>query len=269
MMLLYGGSSPNVKKVSIMLEELEQPHEYRAINCMRGENYTDEFGRLNPVRKIPVLVDPDGPDGKPCTVFESGAILIYLAEKSGRFLAHDGAARYAALQWLMVQMSGIGPLFGQFTHFRRFAPPGNDYALARYETAARRMLESLDAQLAANQYVAGDSYSIADMAIYPWTRNRPKVWGGDWSRYANVWRWFDEVDRRPAVVRMNEAYKAIEAREQEEGLKASADEIDRFLGRGRFSQSPVMPRPATRAATSTRSSRRATSAGGEAARSAG
>jgi GST-like protein len=238
-MILYGGSSPNVKKVSIMLEELEQPHETVAINCMRGENYRPGFERLNPVRKIPVLVDPEGPGGQPCTVFESGAILIYLAEKSGRFLPRDGAARYAVLQWLMVQMSGIGPLFGQFTHFRRFAPPGNEYSLARYETASRRMLESLDAQLAANRHVAGDEYSIADMAIYPWTRNRAKVWGGDWSRYANVWRWFDAVDRRPAVVRMNEAYKAIEAREQEAGLKASVDDIDRFLGRGRFSQSTV------------------------------
>jgi GST-like protein len=238
-MILYGGSSPNVKKVSIMLEELAQPHEYHAINCMRGENYSAEFAQLNPVRKIPVLVDPQGPGGKPCTIFESGAILIYLAEKSGKFLPAQGAARYAVLQWLMVQMSGIGPLFGQFTHFRRFAPPGNDYALARYETAARRMLESLDEQLARNAYVAGDDYSIADMAIYPWTRNRSKVWGGDWSRYASVWRWFEAVDRRPAVARMNEAYKAIEAREQEQGLKASADDIDRFLGRGRFSQSTV------------------------------
>ena len=238
-MILYGGSSPNVKKVSIMLEELEQPHEFRAVNCMRGENYTAEFAKLNPVRKIPVLVDPAGPEGKPCTVFESGAILIYLAEKSERFLPAAGAARYAVLQWLMVQMSGIGPLFGQFTHFRRFAPPGNEYSLARYETASRRMLEALDDQLARNRYVAGDDYSIADMAIYPWTRNRAKVWGGDWSAYANVWRWFAEVDARPAVARMNEAYKAIEAREQAEGLKASAEDIDRFMGRGRFSQSTV------------------------------
>jgi GSH-dependent disulfide-bond oxidoreductase len=239
MIKLYGGSSPNVKKVSIMLEELELPHEYLAVNCMKGENYAAEFAQLNPLRKIPVLVDGDGPGNKPCTVFESGAILIYLAEKSRCFLPAGGAARYAVLQWLMVQMSGIGPLFGQFTHFRRFAPPGNDYALARYETASRRMLESLDEQLAQQRYVAGDDYSIADMAIYPWTRNRPKVWGGDWSRYTNVWRWFEEVDKRPAVARMNQAYQAIEAREQQEGLKASADDIDRFLGRGRFSQSTV------------------------------
>jgi len=238
-MILYGGSSPNVKKVSIMLEELEQPHEFRDVFVMKGENFAPEFARLNPLRKIPVLVDPDGPEGKACTVFESGAILIYLAEKSARFLPKAGAARYAVLQWLMVQMGGIGPMFGQFTHFRRFAPPGNDYSLSRYETATRRLFESLDEQLAANAYVAGPEYSIADMAIYPWTANRPKVWGGDWSQYRNVWRWFEEVDARPAVKRMVAAYKAVEARHEKAGLEATPEIIDRFMGRGKFAQSTV------------------------------
>jgi GST-like protein len=235
MLQLYGGSSPNVKKVSILLEELELAHEYRQVFVWQGENYSAEFTRLNPMRKIPVLVDPAGPDGKPCTVFESGAILIYLAEKSGRFLPRDGAERYAVIQWLMVQMAGIGPLFGQFTHFRRFAPSsGNEYALSRYETASRRLLESLDLQLATNRHVAGEAYSIADMAVYPWTANRAKVWGGDWSGYRNVWRWHDEVSARPAVQRMLEAYKAIEAGDAEAGMRASADDTDRFMGRGRY-----------------------------------
>lgn len=238
-MILYGGSSPNVKKVSIMLEELGWAHEFRDVFVWRGENFSAEFAKLNPIRKIPVLADPDGPGGKPCTVFESGAILVYLAEKSGRFLPKAGNERYAVLQWLMVQMAGIGPLFGQFTHFRRFAPAGNEYALSRYETATRRLFESLDEQLAGSRYVGGGEYSIADMAIYPWTINRSKVWGGDWSAYRNVWRWFAEVDARPAVQRMNEAYKAIEARHSEAGLTATPEDIDRFMGRGKFAQCSV------------------------------
>ena len=242
MLTLYGGSSPNVRKVSILLEELELAHDYQMVYVWKGENYTPAFERMNPVKKIPVLVDPDGPpgaDGQPCTVFESGAILFYLAEKHGRFLPATGAARYAVMQWLMVQMAGIGPMFGQFTHFRRFAPGQNDYALARYETQARRMFEALDLQFSKNAYVAGSEYSIADMAIYPWTANRAKVWGGQWDQYKHFTRWFESVHARPAVQRMLEKYKEVEARDAEAGLSASTDETDRFMGRGKFAQSTV------------------------------
>lgn len=141
MLTLYGGSSPNVRKVSILLEELELPHDYKMVYVWKGENYTPEFERMNPVKKIPVLVDPDGPrgaDGQPCTVFESGAILFYLAEKHGRFLPASGAARYAVMQWLMVQMAGIGPMFSSSHTPGALRPGQNDYALARYETQARR-----------------------------------------------------------------------------------------------------------------------------------
>lgn len=239
MLQLYGGSSPNVRKVSILLEELELPHDYRQVFVWKGENYSPEFARMNPLKKIPVLVDSDGPGGRPCTVFESGAILIYLAEKHGRFLPASGSARYAVLQWLMVQMAGIGPMFGQFTHFRRFAPGGNDYALSRYETQARRMFEALDTQLASNAHVAGEEYSIADMAIYPWTANRDKVWGGVWDQYRNFTRWFETMHARPAVQRMLESYKVIEARDAEAGLSATGEDTDRFMGRGNFAQSSV------------------------------
>ena len=239
MLQLYGGSSPNVRKVSILLEELEAPHDYRQVYVWKGENYTPEFERMNPVKKIPVLVDPDGAEGKPVTVFESGAILIYLAEKYRRFLPASGAARYAALQWLMVQMAGIGPMFGQFTHFRRFAPGGNDYSLARYETQARRLFEALDLRLADNAYLAGDEYSIADMAVYPWTANRAKVWGGNWDQYRNVTRWWESVHARPAVQRMLEKYRKVEADDNAVGLSAEPENVDRFMGRGKYSLASV------------------------------
>ena len=236
MLTLYGGSSPNVRKVSILLEELELPHAYRHMDVGAGDLWTTEFERLNPLKKIPVLTDADGPGGQPCTIFESGAILIYLAEKSGRFLPSSGAARYAVLQWLMVQMAEIGPAFGQFTHFRRFAPGANDYALSRYETQAVTLFETLDGRLAQSRHLAGEDYSIADMATYPWVANRHNTWGGGIDSFANVKRWFDALTARPAIQRMLEAYKSIEAESARSRLAASDDNTDRFMGRGAYAK---------------------------------
>jgi GST-like protein len=236
MLTLYGGSSPNVRKVSILLEELELAHEYHHVNVSGGELYMPQFARLNPMRKIPVLVDSEGPGGEPCTVFESGAILIYLAEKTGRFLPASGAARYAVLEWLMVQMSSIGPAFGQFTHFRRFAPGDNAYALSRYETQAVTLFEILDARLAQSPFLASEAYSIADMATYPWIDNRHNTWGGSIAPFTNVQRWFDQLSARPAVQRMREAYKAIDARSAQNRLGAPEDNFDQFMGRGDYAK---------------------------------
>src|SRR5689334_18097810 len=136
---LYALTSPNVQKIFIALEELELPYNTKLVDVWKAEQFTAEFGKINPNRKAPVIVDHDGPGGKPYTVIESGAILIYLAEKTGRFLPKDGAARYDVLQWLMLQMGSVGPMFGQTVHFTRFAPPGNDYGISRYKTEAHRL----------------------------------------------------------------------------------------------------------------------------------
>jgi GST-like protein len=239
MFTLLGMSSPNVQKVQIMLDELALPYKIQRIDVWKGENFTPEFVALNPNRKVPVLIDDAGPDGAPITVFESGAILIYLAEKTGRFLAAKGAARYAALEWLAVQLSTVGPMFGQYTHFKMFAPPGNEYGESRYRTQAVRVFEALDARLAEARFLGGDDYSIADMATFPWTRDRTAKWGGNWDGYVNVRRWFKEVAARPAVAKMMGEMDKV-WQEDLVSIGAATDDIrDRLLGRGAFTQTPA------------------------------
>lgn len=239
MLELLGMSSPNVQKVQMMLDELGAPYRLTRVDVWKGENFTPEFIALNPNKKVPVLIDDDGPDGETITVFESGAILIYLAEKSGRFLAPKGKARYAALEWLAVQLSTVGPMFGQYTHFKMFAPPGNEYAENRYRTQAVRVFEALDHRLSQARFLAGDDYSIADMATFPWTRDRAAKWGGNWDGYKNVRRWFDEVAARPAVAKMMREMDEV-WRSDLVSISAATDEIrDRLLGRGAFVQNPA------------------------------
>jgi GST-like protein len=238
MIELLGMSSPNVQKVQIMLEETGLPYKIRRVDVWKGENYTPEFEALNPLRKVPIVIDDDGPDGQPCTVFESGAILIYLAEKSGMFLPAKGATRYAVLEWLAVQMAGIGPMFGQYTHFRVFAPKGNDYAEDRYRTQAVRLFEALDKRLSEAAYLGGDDYSIADIATYPWTRDRASKWGGDWDGYKHFRRWYDQVSERPAVQRMKAEMDPVWQTDLASIATASVEITDRFLGRGEFAREP-------------------------------
>jgi GST-like protein len=238
MLELLGMSSPNVQKVQIMLDELAVPYKLTRIDVWKGENFTPEFTAINPNRKVPVLIDDEGPDG-PITVFESGAILIYLAEKTGRFLAQTGSARYAALQWLAVQLSTVGPMFGQYTHFKMFAPPGNEYGESRYRTQAVRVFEVLDHRLGEARFLAGDDYSIADMATFPWTRDRAAKWGGNWDGYKNVRRWFDEIAARPAVAKMMGEMDKVWQTDLV-SIAAATDEIrDRLLGRGEFARDPA------------------------------
>ncbi|MDB5393041.1 MAG: glutathione S-transferase [Rhodospirillales bacterium] len=238
MIELLGMSSPNVQKIQIMLEECELPYRIRRIDVWKGENFTPEFEAINPNRKVPVLIDDDGPDGGPCTIFESGAILIYLAEKTGRFLPTRGAARYEVLEWLAVQMCGVGPMFGQYTHFRIFAPKGNDYAENRYRTQAVRLFEVLDRRLGQARYLGGEDYSVADMATFPWTRDRAGKWGGDWDGYRHVQRWFADVAARPAVHRMTEEMDKVWAEDLVSIGVAPVELVDRLLGRGEFTQEP-------------------------------
>ncbi|MBK8525169.1 MAG: glutathione S-transferase N-terminal domain-containing protein [Betaproteobacteria bacterium] len=195
MITLYTWGTPNGRKVSIMLEECGLPYTVRPVDITRGEQFDPAFVSINPNAKIPAIVDDEGP----LTLSESGAILIYLAEKTGRFLASAGPARYAALQWLMFQMGGIGPIFGQAHHFLRFAPEPVPYAIDRYSKEVRRLYGVLDTHLANAEYLAGD-YSIADMATFPWVA-RHEWQEIDLVEFSNVSRWFADVGGRLAVKR--------------------------------------------------------------------
>ena len=197
MIELYTWSTPNGRKVSIMLEELGLPYDVHAINIGKDDQFTKEFIAINPNSKIPAIVDTDGPDGKPISMMESGAILIYLAEKTGRFMPASGRDRYVALQWLMFQMGGVGPMFGQVHHFLRAAKEPVPYAISRYTKETQRLYGVLDARLAQREYLAED-YSVADIATYPWVARY------EWHKtqledFPNVKRWFDAISQRPAV----------------------------------------------------------------------
>jgi GST-like protein len=196
---LYTWTTPNGRKASIMLEEVGLPYDVHPIDISRGDQFKPEFVAVNPNSKIPAIVDREGPDGKPLPVFESGAILIYLAEKTGKLLSAEPRARMTAIEWLMFQMGGIGPMFGQAHHFRRFAPEQIPYAIERYTTEAARLYAVLDKRLGEAEYLAGD-YSIADIATYPWVA-RWEWQGVALESYPNVKRWFAAIGTRPAVQR--------------------------------------------------------------------
>ena len=201
---VYSWPTPNGHKVHIMLEEcgykLGRDWLAHPVHIGQGEQFTPEFLTISPNNKIPALVDPVGPDGKPISLFESGAILLYLAAKTGKFLPKTDRAKFEVLQWLMFQMGGVGPMLGQNHHFRTYAPEKIPYAIDRYTNEAKRLYGVMDKQLALGKYIAGNTYSIADMAIYPWLRNW-KNQGMDWADYPRLKEWFDSVGARPAVVR--------------------------------------------------------------------
>ncbi|MBP5855971.1 glutathione S-transferase N-terminal domain-containing protein [Marivibrio halodurans] len=195
---LYSWGTPNGRKVSIMLEEVGLPYSVHSVDITKDEQFEPSFLKISPNNKIPAIVDSDGPGGKPISVFETGAILIYLAEKTGRLIPEDAASRYLCLQWLMWQMGGFGPMLGQAHHFRRFAPEKIDYAVNRYTNEAKRLYGVLDKRLGEAPYLAGEAYSIADIATYPWAA-RWEWQGIDWSDYPNAKRWYDELGAREAV----------------------------------------------------------------------
>jgi GST-like protein len=196
---LYTWPTPNGHKIHIMLEECGLPYTVHAVDIGAGDQFTPEFLKISPNNKIPAIVDPQGPDGAPMPVFESGAILLYLAGKTGRFLPVDTRGKYVALQWLMFQMGGLGPMLGQAHHFRIYAPEKVEYAINRYSAEAQRLYGVIDRRLAEVAYFAGE-YSIADMAIYPWTRSHANQ-GVDLSAFPNVARWYEAIGARPAVQR--------------------------------------------------------------------
>ncbi|MBM4264270.1 MAG: glutathione S-transferase family protein [Deltaproteobacteria bacterium] len=198
MIQLYTWGTPNGKKVSIMLEETGLPYEVHAINIGQGDQLKPEYLAINPNNKIPAIIDSDGPGGKPLKLFESGAILIYLADKSGKLWPADMARRYEVVQWLMFQMGGVGPMFGQANYFYRLEPK-NPGAIERFYKEAIRLYNVLDKELGQREYLAGE-YSIADIATYPWV-GRHEGHNVKLEEFSNVKRWFDQIGKRPAVQR--------------------------------------------------------------------
>jgi GST-like protein len=183
-----------------MLEEAGLKYRVHGVNIREGDQFKAEFLKVSPNNRIPAIVDHDGPSGKPISVFESGAILLYLASKSGKLLPADMHARWNCVEWLMWQMGGIGPMMGQANHFRRYSKEKIQYAIDRYTNEANRLTRVLDKRLGEARYTAGSEYSISDIAIFPWMRGAENR-GVNIAEYPNVKRWFDEINARPAVQR--------------------------------------------------------------------
>ena len=197
---LYTWTTPNGRKVSIMLEECGLPYNVHKIDIGKGDQFTPEFIAINPNSKIPAIIDSNGPDGKPIALFESGAILVYLAQHYQKFLPPDWHQFYHVFEWLMFQMGGVGPMFGQTHHFLRAAPEPVPYAIDRYKKETDRLYGVMDKELAKRDYLAGNFYSIADIATYPWVA-RYEWHKTDLNQFPNVKRWFEEIGKRPAVQR--------------------------------------------------------------------
>jgi GST-like protein len=223
---LYSESTPNGQKIHIMLEETGLDYRTTWVDIDRGEQFEPAFLKISPNNKIPAIVDHAGPDGKGISVFESGAILVYLAEKTGRFLPTEARARIDTLQWLFWQMGGFGPMLGQAHHFNAYAPMKPDgavvlpYAQERYTNEAARLYGVLDRRLAEGEYVAAGVYTIADMAVFPWCRLHERQ-GQDLDHFQNVKRWFEKIAARPAVARDMEKLEDVVGEFDEEIWSAS------------------------------------------------
>ncbi|MFW2354767.1 glutathione binding-like protein [Hydrogenophaga sp.] len=204
MINVHSWPTPNGHKVHVMLEEcglrLGRDWQVHAVNIGQGDQFKPEFLKISPNNRIPALVDSDGPDGKPISLFESGAILLYLAAKTGKFLPKSDRAKFKVLEWLMFQMGGVGPMLGQAHHFRIYAPEKIEYAVNRYTNEAKRLYGVMNKQLEHQKFIAGNQYSIADIAIFPWLRSWQNQ-GIDWVDYPHLKVWFDKIAARPAVQR--------------------------------------------------------------------
>jgi GST-like protein len=225
MIELYTAATPNGQKIHIMLEECGLDHEEHWVDIDRGEQFDPDFLKISPNNKIPALVDHDGPSGK-ISLFESGAILLYLAEKTGKFLPSEPNRRWETIQWLMWQVGGFGPLLGQAHHFNKYAPENPSgpvvlpYAQARYTNEAARLYGVLDRRLAQNRFVIGDTYTIADMAIFPWCRLYERQ-GQDIDDFPNVKRWFTMISGRRAVAKDMDRLEDIVGTWDEESWEVS------------------------------------------------
>jgi GSH-dependent disulfide-bond oxidoreductase len=200
MIEVFSWATPNGHKVHIMLEECGLPYRAIPVDIGAGDQFKPEFLRISPNNKIPAIIDPDGPDGKPISLFESGAILVYLAGKTGKFLPRLDREKYEVLEWLMFQMGTVGPMLGQAHHFRMYAPEKLEYAINRYSNEAKRLYGVIDKRLAQKKWLGGNDYSIADIATFPWLRSWQNQ-GIVLSEYPNLQAWFDKISERPAVQR--------------------------------------------------------------------
>ena len=200
MIEVYSWATPNGHKVHVMLEECGLAYRAIPVDIGAGDQFKAEFLAISPNNKIPAIVDPDGPDGKPISLFESGAILMYLAAKTGKFLPSDLRGRYRTLEWLMFQMGGVGPMLGQTHHFRMYAPEKIPYAIDRYSNETKRLYGVMDKRLQSSRFIAADEYTIADIAIFPWLRSWQNQ-GIDWADFPTLKAWFDGIAARPAVQR--------------------------------------------------------------------
>ena len=196
---LYTWTTPNGRKVSVMLEEVGLPYKVHPVNLQKDEQFNPEFLAINPNNKIPAIIDPQGPGGKPLTLFESGAILIYLAEKTGKLMPKESRSRYEVIQWLMFQMGGVGPMFGQAHNFFRYDPQQNSYGVERFNKEVARLYRVMNHRLGETEFLAG-GYSVADIATYPWVA-RYEMHRTRLEDFPNVKRWFDAISARPAVQR--------------------------------------------------------------------
>jgi len=218
---VYFWPTPNGYKITMLLEELGLPYNVVPVNIGKGDQFKPEFLKISPNNKMPALTDSDGPGGKPISIFESGAILIYLAEKHGKFLPAEPRGKYTVLEWLMFQMGTVGPMLGQAHHFRRYAPEQLKYAIDRYTNEATRIYNVIDKRLAEGEYLAGD-YSIADMAVYPWLVPH-KMQGQDLDAYSNLKRWYEAIRNRPGT---------------QKGFAVMADVVERMRAQAQERQQP-------------------------------
>lgn len=201
---LYSIATPNGQKISVALEEIGLAYEAHKVDIMAGQQHDPDYARINPNEKIPTIIDPDGPGGEPIAVFETGAILMYLADKTGQLMSPDPRLRWETIQWVFFQMANVGPFFGQFGHFYKFAPGASDYSLERYADETRRLLGVLDRRLDGRDYLVGDALSIADIATFPWVMSLEFYGGKDvlgYDSFANVEPWVQRCATRPAAVR--------------------------------------------------------------------
>lgn len=229
MIRLYMWGTPNGYKVSIMLEETDLPYKVCPVDIGKGEQFASEFLKISPNNKIPAIIDDDGPGGEPISVFESGAILVYLAEKSGQFMPPDARGRYRVLEWLMFQMGGVGPMLGQAHHFRHYAKDQHPYSIDRYTQESARLYGVMDRRLEQTSYLAGDNYSIADIATFPWIRRHERH-GQKLEDFPHVRRWFDSISVRAGVIKGLKPLSESERR----GILADAASHDLLFGSGQI-----------------------------------
>jgi GST-like protein len=234
MLDLYFWPTPNGYKVSILLEELGLDYNVRPVHIGKGDQFKPEFLTISPNNKIPALVDHDGPGGRPYSLFESGAIMLYLCEKRGSgLLPQDVRSRHDVMQWLMFQVGGVGPMLGQAHHFRKYAPEQIQYAIDRYTNEATRLYKVMDRRLQDARYLGGDTYSLADIATYPWLR--PYKWQGQaLEDYPHLLRWYEEVRARPGVQR---GLAVLGEKIDRSGNKPSGERWDNLFGKNQVEKS--------------------------------